>query len=360
MLVPLPAMKPNPKVNSTYKLKDFIGKDDEYIKLSNTGTIFVDINTLTNNFDLLKKVIDLKEIIQINCIDYESALFLEENLDNDIILSLVDDYENKDRSYIDVTKFTKHVFYIPMSYFMWGVKFKDICNIHCLRIKSYDTMSSINGDNILYKDTLEKIKEVLIEINSTDLTDLDKCILVSNYLQSKVQYVQDGFESYADKVYVIKASEEEVTREKVGSVQSIISENYGLCMAISNATTLLLNNPIFNVNIRSVYGDSHVWNVVTIDGKQYYIDNTWAITRNKNRMKEALKAISFSSEYLLFGKTTAMNIGHHNSQCYVNGELEQHDYCKEDINEHIKILSKKYSFENYEQKLRFESSIKQD
>lgn len=45
-------------------------------------------------------------------------------------------------------------------------------------------------------------------------------------------------------------------------------------MAIANLTTLLLNNPIMNVNTRSVYGYSHAWNVIKIGSSQYYIDNT--------------------------------------------------------------------------------------
>ena len=46
-------------------------------------------------------------ISQINCLDYESALFLESHLEEDVDLALVDDYENKDRSYIDTTKFVR-------------------------------------------------------------------------------------------------------------------------------------------------------------------------------------------------------------------------------------------------------------
>lgn len=347
----------NESKHYTYKLKDFIGKSDEFIKTANTGSILVDYPNLIDNIDLLKHILALLGIIQINCLDYESALFLENNLENKVDLALVDDYENKDRSYIDTTKFVKHNFYIPLSYFMWGVKFENSCNIRCLRYKQYDNMTSVNGDNILYRETLERIKEIIQNINSSELSDIDKCILVSNYLQSKVQYVANSLKSHADKVYVIEADEKDVTSKKVGSVDSVINENYGLCMAISNTTTLLLNNPIMNVNVRSLYGDSHVWNIITIDGKQYYIDNTWSITRNKSRMEEALKATNFSDEYLLFGSNTSNNIGLHNSLCYINGELEQEDYSKKDIQERVRVLSKKHRFSDYERTLRFNSKI---
>lgn len=79
-------------------------------------------------------------------------------------------------------------------------------------------MINLNGDGFLCKHTLEKLKEIIESINSKYLSDLDKCILVSNYIQSKVQYVEEGFKSYIDRVYIIEALEE-VTREKVGSVE---------------------------------------------------------------------------------------------------------------------------------------------
>lgn len=343
--------------HNTYNLRDFIGQSDEFIKTANTSCILVDYNTLIGNIDLLRKIISILRISQINCSDYESALFLEQNLDESAELSLVDDYENKDRSYIDTTIFTKHKFYIPLSYIMWGVKFENSCNVHCLRSSARDNMTSLNGDTVLYRETIERLRKIIESINAANLTSLDKCILISNYLQSRVQYVEDGLKSYADKVYLIEAEEQEVTREKVGSITSVINENYGLCMAISNTTTLLLNNPIMNVNVRSLYGDSHVWNVIIIDGKYYYIDNTWAITRNKHRVEEALKATSFSDEFLLIGAITSSNIGHHNSTCYSSGELEQDDFSRDEIQEHIRSLSKKHKFTNYPSTLRFKSRI---
>lgn len=47
-------------------------------------------------------------------------------------------------------------------------------------------MISLNGDGFLFRHTLEKLKEIIESINSKYLSDLDKCILVSNYIQSKV------------------------------------------------------------------------------------------------------------------------------------------------------------------------------
>lgn len=358
-LRPLPKRRQNGRVVfPIYKFEDLVDKSDDFIENSYCGFfLLVSYDLVKNNLELLRKIILTKKIEQINCLDYESAVFLEDNLEENVTLALVDDYQNKDRSYIDTTRFVKHSFFIPLTYFMWGVKFDNSCNVNCLRCKSSDNMFSINGDKLLYRDILLKLKEIIQSMGSEQMSDLDKCILVSNYLQSKVQYVAEGLESHADKVYVIEASEDEVTRDKVGSLESVIKENYGLCIAIANATTLLLNNPIMNVNIRSVFGDSHVWNIVTIDGKKYYLDNTWAITRNQSRVDGALKAADFTDKFLLFGSTTSSNIGHHNTICYTDGTIEQDDYSREDIEEHVRTLSKSHSFTNYPHSLRFKSRI---
>ena len=365
---PLPKQLKRERHN-TYKLEEFIGKDDNYIKNCSQACILVKYDVLANNIELLKRIINLRKdsytVDQINCLDYESALLLEglEELDENIIIALIDDYENKDRSYIDTTKFKKHKFHIPLTYFMWGVKFEESCDIYCLRNKENDTMHSSNGDSNLQRKTILTIKSIIDAIygnvETNELTILDKCILVSNYLQSKVQYVLHGLKTYADKVYIVDADESEVTREKVGSLNTVLDENYGLCMAIANATTLLLNNPIMNVNIRSIFGEDHVWNVVIVDGKQYYIDNTWLITRNKNRVEGALKATRFSDEYLLFGEEKALKIDHHKAESYINGKLEQMDFDREKINEAVMKLTKKNMKTDYATTLRFKSKIEE-
>lgn len=359
--IPMPRRIPRSDgpINKTYKLKDFIDKDEKYIKNSCTGSVLVDHETLVSNLDLLRKIISIKGNVQINCVDYESALYIEENIDEAVTISLLDDYQNKDRSYIDTTQFKKHKFYIPLSYCMWNPVFGDTCNVHCFRFTDYDTMVSVNGDKVLHKETLEKVSEIIGKINYGNLSDLDKCTLVSNYIQSRVQFVE-GMESYADKVYIVDANEEDVTLEKVSSVDTVLNHNYGLCVAISNVTTLLLNNPTFNVNVRSMFGSSHAWNLATIEGEKRYIDNTWVITRNKNRVEGALRATSFSDDYMLFGSTTASQIGHHNSICYVDGSVEEEDYSKERLVESRKVLSKKISFSNYSKDLAFNSRVKKD
>lgn len=123
-------------------------------------------------------------------------------------------------------------------------------------------ISSANGNKFISTHSLKRIKEIIFKLS-------------------------EGTEEY-DDIYT------------VSSVETVLFENYALCMAIANATSLLLNTPKFNVNIRRVLGSEHVWNVVTVKGMNYYIDNTKLITRNPHPIPNVLKVMKYDVEYLFF------------------------------------------------------------
>ena len=177
--------------------------------------------------------------------------------------------------------------------------------------------------------------------------DLQKTLLISNYLQRHVQYVDYGNMSEGlQGIYITDSGSIEVGNN-VHSPLTVLEQHFGICEGIANATTMLLNNPSFDVNVRSVIGSKHAWNVVQIDGKFYLLDNTWAITRNKSQYEEALKAKTFDSNYFLFGADKANIIGHHVANT-VLPEIESSDYSRDKILLQQQLLSKYYSFDNYD------------
>ena len=349
-------MKRMPKSNNNYhdfyKLKDFIGKDDKFILESNVNKgIAVDYETLKDNFDLFKYILSIRKYNLVSCYDYESALFLEENYDKPIVIKLVDDYKNKDRSYININDFKKHKLTIPFSYCMWNPITSDEYNVDFVRSLFGDQMISLNGTKMITKEFILKVKKIVEDLYSDNLSDIEKIIIISNYLQSKIQYV-DEIQSVADKVYEIDTNEKLLP---TGFAQTAINENYGSCGAISGATELLLNNPIFNVNVRTIYGSGHFWNLVIFKDKNYFIDNTWAITRNPSRVDGALKAKDFSDTYLLFGNNTAIKLSNHKSNCYIPYELSEEDFNKTALKEIENKISKEINLGNYPDELRFKS-----
>ena len=60
---------------------------------------------------------------------------------------------------------------------------------------------------------------------------------------------------------------------------------------------------------------------------------------------------------MLFSISTANSIGHYNSLCYSEGNVEEDDYSKAIIEKHIMTLSREHSFAGYSQKLRFKSKV---
>ena len=92
-----------------------------------------------------------------------------------------------------------------------------------------------------------------------------------------------------------------------------------------------INNPLLNTETETTFGCNHAWNKVLIDGKYYYFDTTWNITRSSNPSETGLITLSFQRKYLLFGTNTAQSIGHHipqNLSIYNNGVMSEEDYQK--------------------------------
>ncbi|MFI3307088.1 MAG: hypothetical protein R3Y21_00835 [Mycoplasmatota bacterium] len=309
----------------------------------------IDIQSLKEHGDILIEFIntlDLKRLdnLEITFLDYESAILFNKLLPQkyDFRVSLADDGKNMDRSYIDLTAIDKFNLHVPISYLMWDIKFNDEVyfydyitnfNDHLDGLSIIQCCSS-NNVNKTKKSTIEDYKKVSQAIyeNSSD-NQLFNLLLVSNYLQRKIQYIS-GYESEARKgIYTAENSPYKKSGclpDTHSTLETIIYNNYGLCGNISFATNLLLNNPKFNINCRIANGNNHLWNEVDIDGCIYYLDNTWNITRNTHQVKNALKATQFSYDYILFGSQTAQEDGHiPKSISMFSAPLSKSDYPKD-------------------------------
>ena len=337
--IPLPSIVDDEFISTNGYLSAYVGKSDKYIEEDRECAVRADIDDL----EFLNHVIKVGNKTTIYTLRYSDLQQLNEKY-KDKYFSLQDDYQNKDRSYIDAREFNNNTIQIPLPYVMWNPVFVDAINVNCIRNKIAIFINS-NGNNKISMKSLLKLKETLYELKDTATTDIEKVILISNYLQSKVQYVEPSGHTMVDgKIYYAKCDKSLLTREGVGSIESVINHNCGLCMAISNTTTLLLNNPILDINTRTVRNNDHVWNLVNIDSKNYYVDNTWCITRNDNKISDILQAAEFSDKYLLFGTDTANNIGHHSDVCSYVPSMEREDYNKEKINQSEKFLENKVFF----------------
>lgn len=315
---------PKGRTNSTQQI---IKKDYSYteiiknnINIEQVNAIIISELDLTNNMEKLLYFLNLSPNIQLKFKNFESTIFIDDILKNHINNKsfLLDDSMLIDRSYIDLTQLKNISLIIPLNYLMWGVKFNEQIDIYCFLIPNqqggYLKPTSLNGNKTLsYKNYIKVRKKIKELARISCKNSKDKVFLISDYIQSCTQYVAGYQSESSNGVFITPAFlPYDRYKEYSGLIETVLNCNNGLCIGIANLSTLLLNNDIMNVETESVYGCRHAWNKVLIDGKYYYFDNTWSITRNENISEEGLIALSFSRKHLLFGNQTAMSIGHHN------------------------------------------------
>lgn len=362
MIPALPKRRNNKlEQNRLEKFSDFIGKSAAEIKKNVSHGIYIDDPELfKKNFDLFERIIKMGDFSDVYSKDLSCLQFIEDNLKEPTSLrfGIVDDGENKDRSYIDISYFEKMNISVPLVYTMWNVQMNSDLNTSCYFNKSTFFPMIADGFKTISLDGLKKIEDIVSSLHDQwgTCTDEEKIILVSNYLQNQVQYVAEQNISEGSKGIYITDSKGIIVNQNVHSAETVLLQGFGVCEGIGNATTLLLNNPTFNMNVRSVRGPGHVWNVCEIGGKYYYLDNTWSITRNEEQYPDSLKASSFTSKYLLFGSETASVMGHHEANSVIPA-IERFDYPQESIVQTQKCLVKKANFSGYNKPV-FESKLK--
>ena len=179
------------------------------------------------------------------------------------------------------------------------------------------------------------------------LTDLDKVVYVSNYIQTHFQFCSGIISSVKGKKFEVKKEEFSKRNIMVDSkgetnesadFQTLLNYGFGHCQAFSKLTMLLLNNPKMNVDckVSRTGKNGHVFNLLSLNGKRYILDNAWCITRSPNRHKSYLRSKAFSDCFLLVGAETIKGVDHHNYE--KDGEIEQEDFPREEIQKSVKKL----------------------
>ena len=312
--------------------------------------IVIGARDLHLNMDKLIELLNKDVDIQLEFRDYESAVYIDKilknKIDNDAFL--IDDTLRIDRSYIDLTVLKNINLTIPLNYLMWGIRFNETVNTYCYQYTSpttnYVNLFSDSGNVKISRENLVKIQSVVEDLYKMNpANDIEKVALVSDYIQSRTQYIAgDESESIYGTYVTPDFPVEDIYIKKRGLIETVLNNNNGVCVGIANTSTVLLNNPLMNVEVESLFGDRHSWNKVLIDGKYYYFDNTWAITRSDNMSEEGLVTLSFNKKYLLLGQNTINSIGHHHPEVkfVYNGIISEDDYNNIDYQSQFEYLKK--------------------
>lgn len=255
----------------------------------------------------LQSIPNLQEV-RISSQDFKVAEYFETALKTLQVykeFDLLNDYEMKSRDGIDFSNLSYNAVTVPFDYMM---------HMPNSRISRYTNHEVRDGNSIFsgrsdvqnnYPELPNLVNSIVDEIFDglpmEELDDIDKSVLVSNWIQKNMQYVI-GKDSYAaGKKYVC----DEVAGQDIKSndMLTVIKHHYGICTSFAKLSVALLNNPKVNCNCHVVYSQvgAHTYMVQVIDNKEYLVDNTWAITRNPNKIRGCLKAKSFSDAFLLIG-----------------------------------------------------------
>ena len=322
------------------ELKD-LSKEDIINRCSD---IIIYKKSLINNIKLFLECIKLIRINNILAIDYESAIIIDElkgkGLINKDKVYLIDDNKQIDRSYIDTTKLNNIKLIIPNTYAMWNIKFND--KLYCYQYL-YNNLSIENDAFSGYydKETLIEVERIasMIKDFSNNLTDVEKVILISNYLQKYCRYNED----------------KNMSIKELGDSKTALFKGIGICRTFADATTLLSNNPYLKLkvrNVRSMKQPIHVWNIIELDNKTYQIDNSRAISNGKFTNKEELKTTRFNSEYLLFGNNSLKSLHHEEMiRGLIPNNISEYDFNRDYLNAAIEYLDNTGSVDfNYEKR----------
>lgn len=189
--VSLPPRKNRPGI---YKFSELLHQTDEILKSNKYSGIYLDdADLVRDNLDFIDKLISIK-YTTFYSYDYSLLKEVNEIVDRDktITLKLIDDYDNKDRSYIDIESFENTSLEIPLSYAFWVQTSKDL-NVND-RISAENLYPSAQtGLSPIKINDLKRIREEIYKLaeKCKGLDDVEKIIMVSDYLQNRVQYIYE-------------------------------------------------------------------------------------------------------------------------------------------------------------------------
>ncbi len=296
-------------------------KDDDYILLD---------DTIFDDFDKFSQIIHSNKGVSFMTYDFEIVKFINESLDSHIYnpISLIDDGQLKDRSYIKKKDYSKiYRFGIPLSYTMWNPEFDSYIYTHFAYKDNGEPTDLPFVDRVFWMDYLSKINRDLEDLD--DCGEFDNVFQVSSYVQDNIQYVGDNVVRIGDYDYVFSDDQSHKIVRDASKLGALLDDRYGTCTGISAYTMLLLNNPKLKVNCRILYNSSHAWNFVYYGGRLYLSDN--ALNIISGDIGDNLMNKSFNSRYVLFGQDRELPV----HRVFDNNLFDNEDINNRSINRSI-------------------------
>lgn len=283
------------------------------------GNIIINFDSISDNIE--EELIKVKEILSIEKLNkitftsekYEYAKIISKLFEKVNVrkrFELINDFQIRNRNEIDFSVLTFDEVVIPYDYYMYIKNKKGITEygyryVNNNGVVTYDS----SRDSVLSLTGIDyKIEQVLDEIFSgidiNELTEVDKSVLISNWLQKNIQFLEGKESKVGDKVFICDDYNEIYDLE---NPLTLLDKHIGVCAAFSKVSLFLLTHPKVGCICNLVPVSGHLFFIQDIYNHKYAIDNTWCVTRNKKHYvdefgNESLKAMAFNDEYLLFGQ----------------------------------------------------------
>ena len=329
-----------------------------------TGMCYIYVNGLSGSVhDDIEKITKIKNINGINEIiissnNFEVAKYfnlLLKGFDGKKIYNLLNDFDIKNRTELDFSNLNYEEVTIPFDYIMYIKQIKGITGYNLMHTTNKNIITIDTNKQKSYPNIQEIVNSIIDEIFGrlpmNQLDDIDKSVLVSNWIQKNIQFIKGKITNVAGRLFICDDYEPSDDTE---DIMTVANKHFGVCNGIAKLSVALLSNPRVGCKCNMVRSPGHAYFTQIIDNEIYGVDNTWCITRNPNHVDECLMAASFSDTYLLIGKDKLNEdedtMSHHLRQGIYKGEITQKSLPRERIHQSIeKLKALGVSFEYHEQ-----------
>ena len=158
----------------------------------------------------------------------------------------------------------------------------------------YSATMTIANLKIVYDDGLDDAKwqsgaNAALAAVSSDMTDLEKAIVLHDYLTVNCEYDKEHFDMGADKV-----------PSKSHSTYGVFADGVAVCDGYALAYKYLLNEQGIECYMVTSQSMAHAWNMIVLDGEYYQVDVTWD-DPTWDRVGQAMHTYMFRSDNAFAG-----------------------------------------------------------
>lgn len=147
-------------------------------------------------------------------------------------------------------------------------------------VHPYNSTSIENSINVIYGNNYEIeiiINRMYSEEEIKRIDDVVDNVIKNNITndmptKEKIKVIHDYIIDHAEYDQ-LKVDKDKISPYKSNTAYGVLIEGYGTCNGYADAMAIFLNK--LNVINYKISNDTHIWNLVYLDGKWYHLDLTW-------------------------------------------------------------------------------------